>query len=94
MLRCYDKVRELREATHKQEVFARLWCVSHFDDLPVTRVEYQLRRPVLTDFKGLDCACGLTRAEDPLHALASLWPYLLRGRLDALQKVMGPCPAQ
>ena len=75
MLRCYDKVRELREATHKQEVFARLWCVSHFDDLPVTRVEYQLRRPVLKDFKGLDCVSGLTRAEDLLLALASLWSY-------------------
>lgn len=75
MLRCYDKVRELREATHKQEVFARLWGVSHYDDLPVTRVEYQLRRPVLKDFKGLECASGLTRAEDLLLALASLWSY-------------------
>ena len=75
MLRCYDKVRELREAAHKQEVFARLWCVSHYDDLPVTRVEYQLRRPVLKDFKGLECAGGLSLPEELLLALASLWRY-------------------
>lgn len=75
MLRCYDKVLELREATHKQDVFARLWGVSHFDDFPVTRVEYQLRRPVLKDFKGFECTSGLTRAEDLLLALASLWSY-------------------
>lgn len=75
MLRCYDKVRELREATHKQTVFASLWSVEHFDDFPVTRVEYQLRRPVLKDFKGLDCANGLTLPEELLCALASLWRY-------------------
>lgn len=75
MLRCYDKVRELREASHKQAVFAQLWGVDNYDDMPVTRVEYQLRRPVLKDFKGLECVDGLTLPGELLNALASLWRY-------------------
>ena len=51
MLRIYNKVAELRRSLPKQGVFASVWGVSVFDQHPVTRVEYQLRRPVLMQMK-------------------------------------------
>lgn len=75
MLRCYDKVRELRLAEHKQEIFRKLWGVDRFDELPVTRVEYQLRRPVLKTFKGVDCRGGLSSVSVLLKSLSALWRY-------------------
>ena len=52
MLRIYDKVMELKRtrAAHKQQIFAEIWGVKHFDEHSVTRVEYQIRRPKLREF--------------------------------------------
>lgn len=80
MLRCYDKAAELKRATHKQDVFARLWGVPRFDDFPVTRVEYQMRRPVLKNFfeketGGGESVFDLTNLEFLLKSLSSLWKY-------------------
>ena len=76
MLRVYDKVLELQSAHHKQEVFSDLWGVPFSKDLNVTRVEYQLRRPVLKDFTDLEhCKEGVTTVDDLLKGLNALWLY-------------------
>jgi len=70
MLRIYDKVLELKTSSHKQEVFAESWGFFIYNQHPVTRVEFQLRRDVLRDFE--------TRIEtinDLTNALQSLWNY-------------------
>ncbi len=75
VLRCYDKVRLLKEEHHKQSVFAGLWGVEKFDELPVTRVEFQLRRPVLKQFQ-LECeGFALGAVDTVLNSLASIWRY-------------------
>ena len=76
MLRIYDKVLELQSAHHKQEVFSDLWGVEYSKDLNVTRVEYQLRRPVLKDFTDSEhCKEGVTTVDDLLKGLSALWLY-------------------
>jgi hypothetical protein len=70
LLRIYDKVLELKKATHKQVVFKNVWGVNHYDEHPVTRVEFQIRRPVLSDFHEFDSS--LDKVE---KGLASLWRY-------------------
>lgn len=76
MLRCYDKILELKRSVHKQEIFADLWGLDSFDSSPVTRVEYQLRRPILKNFRGIDTFDnGLTSPDVLLQALQSLWSY-------------------
>lgn len=80
MLRVYDKVRELRQADHKQGVFADLWGVGRFDELPVTRVEFQLRRPVLKNFleseeRDAEGLAVLGNVEFLLRSIASVWSY-------------------
>lgn len=75
MLRCYDKVLELKRSEHKQEVFCKLWNLSSYDALPVTRVEYQIRRPVLKTFKGIDCINGLSTVNALFDGLFALWRY-------------------
>lgn len=55
MLRIYDKVLELKRsrATNKQQVFSEIWGAKTYDAQPVTRVEYQIRRPKLRQFVDL-----------------------------------------
>jgi hypothetical protein len=68
LLRIYDKVLELRNAAHKQLVFQKVWGVNHFDEKPVTRVEFQIRRTVLNDFHEFDSSLDKIN-----KGLASLW---------------------
>lgn len=75
MLRIYDKVEELKRSENKQEVFAELWQVSKYDDLSVTRVEYQLRRPVLKEFEHLEYCSGISDIKTLLFSLKALWNY-------------------
>ncbi len=75
MLRVYDKVAELKGSEHKQEVFTDLWQVSSYDEYPVTRVEYQLRRPVLKEFQHLEFCNGVHTVKNFLFAIKSLWFY-------------------
>lgn len=75
MLRLYDKVAELKRAEHKQEVFRDLWKVTTFNDHPVTRVEYQLRRPVLKEFNHLEYCNGIDTVKQLFFALRAIWKY-------------------
>lgn len=84
MCRIYDKVMELKDkkADHKKEVFADLWEFDEYDDKPVTRVEYQLRREALKTFaaKKYDAEEGVQQVgvdtfADLKLALSSLWVY-------------------
>ena len=75
MLRIYDKVTELKRSEHKQEVFADLWQLSSYDEHPVTRVEYQLRRPVLREFQHLEFCNGVHTVKNFLFAVKALWDY-------------------
>lgn len=51
MLRVYDKVKEIRNSGTKQDTFSEFWNVENYDDKPVARVEFQIRRKVLKDLK-------------------------------------------
>ena len=77
VLRCYDKVLRLRDEQHKQSIFANLWGVKNYNDLPVTRVEFQLRRPILKDFKGSleEEGYALGAVDKVLGGLSSIWRY-------------------
>lgn len=72
MLRIYDKVYELkaRRNTNKRELFADIWGYFIYCQSPVTRVEFQLRRPVLKEFEN-----KLQTVKDLLFALDSVWQY-------------------
>ena len=77
MLRIYDKVTELKckRATNKQQVFSEIWGVNTYDEFPVTRVEYQLRRPKLREFSDTE-GNQINTTVDLVNALKSLWAYL------------------
>ena len=77
MLRIYDKVTELKRkrATNKQEVFAEIWGVNAYDEHPVTRIEYQIRRPRLREFSDTE-GNQINTVFDLVNALKSLWAYL------------------
>ncbi|MDR2549465.1 MAG: hypothetical protein LBD10_04600 [Desulfobulbus sp.] len=78
MLRIYDKVTELKRsrATHKQEIFAEVWGVQEFDQQPVTRVEFELRRPKLREFSDKDRQLKIDTVYELVSSLKSLWLYL------------------
>lgn len=77
MLRIYDKGMELKRtrATHKQQVFSEIWSLEKYDDQPVTRVEYQIRRPKLREFSDHE-GKQIDTVSDLLNAIRSLWAYL------------------
>jgi hypothetical protein len=77
MLRVYDKVLELKRtrATHKQQIFSEIWGVKTYDERPVTRVEYQIRRPKLRDFCNEEGE-RINTVFDLVNCLKSLWRYL------------------
>ncbi|MDO5673789.1 MAG: hypothetical protein Q4G66_02565 [bacterium] len=77
MLRVYDKVTELKRtrATNKQQVFSEIWGSAVYDAQPVTRVEYQVRRPKLREFSDRE-GNRIDTVDDLIGALKSLWGYL------------------
>jgi hypothetical protein len=75
MLRVYDKVTELKRSEHKQEIFKELWKTDTYDSYPVTRVEYQLRRPVLKEFNHLEYCNGIDSVKQLYFGLRALWKY-------------------
>ncbi|MGD9950929.1 MAG: hypothetical protein AB7U29_21075, partial [Desulfobulbus sp.] len=77
MFRAYDKVMELKKkrATNKQQVFAEIWGVNKYDDEPVTRLEYQIRRPRLREFSDRE-GHRIDTVADLVNSLKSLWAYL------------------
>lgn len=70
MLRIYDKVLELQNSPHKQIVFAEIWGSVPYNKVPVTRVEFQLRKTVLNEFEN-----KVQTVKDLLFALHALWQY-------------------
>lgn len=69
MLRVYDKVLELKHDASKQAVFASVWGKESYDESAVTRVEFQLRRPVLKQM-------GVNSLEDLREKISGVWKYL------------------
>ncbi len=75
-LRIYDKVMELSHNHPKQQTFSEIWNTKSYDEKPVTRVEFQLRRAILKDFKlSESAATGVDTFSDLMGSLSSLWIY-------------------
>lgn len=70
MLRIYDKVLELKKSPHKQAVFSEIWSTDAYNQHPVTRVEFQLRRTVLKEFEN-----KIETVKNLLFGLNSIWQY-------------------
>jgi len=70
LLRIYDKVLQLQNESHKQQYFKTVWGLEFFGEQPVTRVEFQMRRPILNDFDP-----PIATLENLKNCLASLWKY-------------------
>lgn len=76
MLRIYDKVLELRHNAAKQLTFAEAWGLPRFDVQPVTRAEFQLRRPVLKTIKPEEQSeTGIDTFTDLCESFQSIWTY-------------------
>lgn len=76
MLRIYDKVLELRKSMSKQLTFAESWGVKNYNDTPVTRVEFQLRRPILKEIKSSATdTFGVDDFDDLCDSLQSIWVH-------------------
>lgn len=70
MLRIYDKVLEVKNSSFKQQVFSEIWGSNPYNQYPVTRVEFQVRREVLKQFgPKTDTINGL------VDSLQSIWKY-------------------
>ncbi|MCI5158779.1 MAG: hypothetical protein D3906_10145, partial [Candidatus Electrothrix sp. AUS1_2] len=67
-LRVYNKVLELKRDGAKQSVFASVWGKEEYNNVPVTRVEFQLRRPVLRQLK-------VDTLEDLFEKIDGIWAY-------------------
>ena len=70
MLRIYDKVEELKRSTNKEDFFTRIWGVEKSDNLPVTRVEFQVRRRILHSLSPV-----IETLADLQASINSLWQY-------------------
>jgi len=68
MLRIYDKTLELKRNASKQSVFASVWQQETYNDKPVTRVEYQLRRDVLRQLQ-------VNTLQDLKKGRSGVWKY-------------------
>lgn len=76
MLRIYDKALELKRDAAKQLTFAEVWRVPRFDVQPVTRVEFQLRRPILKEIKPEGKSkTGVDTFADLCSSFQSIWQY-------------------
>lgn len=69
-LRIYDKTLELRKNPSKQEFFKDQWKFKSFDEKHVTRIEFQIRRPVIRDFEP-----KINTVADLEMSLEALWAY-------------------
>jgi hypothetical protein len=67
-LRVYNKVLELKKDGSKQSLFASVWGKDEYNNEPVTRTEFQLRRPVLRQLK-------VDTLEDLFEKMGGVWEY-------------------
>jgi hypothetical protein len=88
VLNIYDKVTELKttHSAHKQEIFAEIWGLTKFNDQPVTRVEYRIRRSNLREFSDIEKKRKIDTVEDLIISLKSLWQYLTSSWTKHTQK--------
>ncbi len=77
MLRIYDKVEELQNSKHKVDTFLDVWGLPDLDEAQVVRVEFQLRRSILKEFKIAGKAHPINTLEDLNNCLSSIWSYLI-----------------
>ena len=70
MLRVYDKALELQNNAHKKELFLDVWGLDSLEGVSVTRVEYQIRRPVFSSFNP-----NVNTLEELKDSLKALWGY-------------------
>jgi len=80
LFRMYDKVLELQRNPSKQLFFAQQWGFDKYDDKPVTRSEFQLRRDF---FKSMN----IDSLYDLENKLDAVWQYLTN---EWLRLVDGP----
>lgn len=69
-LRIYDKALELQNHGNKKELFVDVWGLKALDGHPVTRVEYQIRRPIFKSFLP-----KIDTFDDLKKSLKGLWAY-------------------
>ena len=74
-MRIYDKVLELRYSAAKQATFADSWGIEKYDEQPVTRVEFQLRREILKNIKKTETGKGIDSYDDLCNSLSAIWQY-------------------
>ena len=67
-LRIYDKVNEIETNNSKKSLFASVWGKDEYDGQPVTRVEFQLRKTVLKQFR-------IKTIESLFEKMNGLWAY-------------------
>jgi hypothetical protein len=67
-LRIYDKVLEMKRQHSKQSVFASVWGKDEYNEESVTRVEFQLRRPVLRQLR-------VNTLDDLFQKVGGIWEY-------------------
>ena len=67
-LRIYDKVLEMKRQPSKQSIFSSVWGQDEYNGQAVTRVEFQLRRPVLRQLK-------VNTLEDLFQKAGGIWEY-------------------
>ena len=72
-LRVYDKILEIQNQSHKQEIFLQVWRLDSLDSCPVTRTEFHVRRPILREFEP-----KINTFDDLLNSLSSVWEYCTR----------------
>lgn len=70
-LRIYDKLLELQDDPAKLAIFKHIWGVPQNQEVPVTRVEYQLRKDALKEFKA-------QKFDDFIHKIQGIWDYLCK----------------
>jgi hypothetical protein len=78
MLRVYDKGLELKHKTNSQKraLLAEIWGFSRYDEKPVTRIEFQLRRPFLRELESGKYGFKVRNFSDLRECMDSLWQYL------------------
>lgn len=70
MLRIYDKALELQNNASKKELFLDVWGLDSLEGVSVTRVEFQIRRPVFNSFLP-----KVNTLDDLNNSLKALWDY-------------------
>ncbi|MBI5557488.1 MAG: hypothetical protein HY885_07610 [Deltaproteobacteria bacterium] len=70
-LRIYDKLLELQRDPAKMVIFKRIWGVPLTQEIPVTRVEFQIRKDALKEFKA-------QKYDDFNNKIQGIWDYLCK----------------